>query len=153
MRFSDGGVLVKVHPRKAAGERSTDPLDLPEHKRVYATRDTAFLQEQARGHGEAIGRLAEVLLAGAPPWTRMRRVYALLRLVKKYGAARVDEASRRALDAEMANVERLRRLLEQAAGAAESVTSVTIAAKTLPARYLRPAAHFALPIEEARHGA
>lgn len=150
VRFYDGGVLVKVHPRKAAGERSTDPLDLPEHKRVYATRDTAFLQEQARGHGEAIGRLAETLLAGALPWTRMRRVYALLRLVKQYGAARVEEVSRRALDAEMANVERLRRMLEQAA---ESVPSVTLAAKPLPARYLRPAAHFALPIEEATHGA
>lgn len=153
VRFYDGGVLVKVHPRKAPGERSTDPLDLPEHKRVYAARDTAFLQEQARSHGEAIGRMAQVLLQGALPWTRMRRVYALLRLVKKYGATRVEEVSRRALDAEMANVERLRRMLELAADAAAITTSVAPGAKTLPSRYLRPAEHFALTIEEASHGA
>jgi hypothetical protein len=151
VRFYDGGVLVKVHPRKSPGERSTDPLDLPEHKRVYATRDTAFLQEQARDHGEAIGRMAEVLLAGALPWTRMRRVYALLRLVKKYGAARVEEVSRRALDAEMANVERLRRMLELADRGPGIVTAPLPA--TLPARFLRPVEHFALPIEEVSHGA
>jgi transposase len=148
VRFYDGGVLVKVHPRKAAGERSTDPMDLPEHKRVYATRDTAFLQQQARSHGEAIGRMAEVFLAGALPWTRMRRVYALLRLVKKYGAARVETVSRLALDAEMANVERLRRMLEQA----ETVTAPEATPRVLPARYLRPAEHFALASGEVGHG-
>lgn len=153
VRFYQGGVLVKVHPRKAPGERSTDPLDLPEHKRVYAARDTAFLQEQARSHGEAIGRMAQVLLAGALPWTRMRRVYAMLRLVKKYGAARVEEVSRRALDAEMANVERLRRMLELADQGPGTATTSQPAVKTLPSRYLRPAEHFALPIEEASHGA
>jgi transposase len=152
VRFYDSGVLVKVHPRKAPGERSTDPLDLPEHKRVYAARDTAFLQEQARSHGEAIGRLAHVLLAGALPWTRMRRVYALLRLVKQYGAPRVEEVSRRALDAEMANVERLRRMLELADRGAGSAAASRPPAKPLPARYLRPVAHFARPLDEVSHG-
>jgi transposase len=151
VRFYDGGMLVKVHPRKAPGERSTDPMDLPEHKRVYATRDTAFLQDQARSHGEAIGRFAEVLLAGALPWTRMRRVYALLRLVKTFGPARVEEVSGRALDAEMLNVERLRRMLDQ--GAAETEMLSTASAVVLPARYLRPIEHFALPVTEASHGA
>ena len=103
--------------------RPYDPLDLPEHKRVNATRDTAFLQQQARDHSEAIGRMAQVLLQGALPWTRKRRVYALLPTGEEVRRCPRRGGPRRALDAEMANVERLRRMLEQAAGAAEITTS------------------------------
>jgi hypothetical protein len=149
VRFYDGGRLVKVHPRKPPGERSTDPMDLPEHKRVYATRDTAFLKAQAHGHGEAIGRFAELVLAGGRPWTRMRLVYALLRLVKKYGQERVESVAEQALKAEMLDVVRLRRMLEDSAASTPSAAP----SKTLPARYLRPAEHFALPAPEVGHGA
>jgi hypothetical protein len=38
-----GGELIKVHPRQPVGGRSTDPADLPDHKRAYATRDLDYL--------------------------------------------------------------------------------------------------------------
>src|SRR5262245_4936755 len=44
----------------------------------------------------------------------MRRVYALLGLVRRYGAARVDEAGAIALGAEMLDVQRLKRILASA---------------------------------------
>ena len=56
------GELVKVHPRKAPGQRSTDPADLPTGTEIYATRDIDRLRRMAADHGEAIGIYASALL-------------------------------------------------------------------------------------------
>ena len=82
------GELVKVHPRKAAGQRSTDPADFPTGKEIYATRDVDRLRRMAGDHGDAIGLYATALLDTPLPWTKMRQVYRLLGLVKKWGPAR-----------------------------------------------------------------
>jgi len=145
VRFYDKrGNLLKAHPRVAAGQKSIDPSDFPSEKSAYAQRDVAFLEAQAREHGEPIGDLAREILAGPLPWTRMRQVRALLRLVKKYGAERVAEACRTALAVEMTDVRRLRRMLELAA------TPPPVAApraKVIPiAKYLREPAQYALPL-------
>ncbi len=68
----------------------------------------------AAEHGEAIGRYAAAILDTPLPWTKMRQVYRLLGLVKKWGAHRVDEACRRALDAEAVDVNLVSRMLERA---------------------------------------
>ena len=62
-------------------------------------RDIVFLERQACQHGEAIGRFAHQLLEGQLSWTRMRRVYALLGLVRRYGETRVEPTCAIALDA------------------------------------------------------
>jgi hypothetical protein len=108
------GELVKVHPRIPPGQRRTDPADMPSGKEIYATRDIARLQQMAAEHGEAIGRYATALLEVPLPWTKMRQVYRLLGLVKKWGVSRVDEACRRALDAEAVDVNLVSRMLERA---------------------------------------
>jgi len=104
VRFYDHCELVKTHPRKPPGGRATDPSDFPEHKTAYAMRDVDFLKHQAAGHGPATGRMAEALLEGPLPWTRMRRVYALLSLARKYGDERIEEACATALVADMTDV-------------------------------------------------
>jgi transposase len=140
VRFYDGGVLVKTHPRALRGKRSTDANDFPEHKRPYAMRDVNFLRAQATEHGASVGLLAERLLEGPLPWTRMRQVYALVGLVRKYGAKRVDDACGRALRESMHNVRRLERMLALAAQPAEPRE-----ARVIPiARYLRPNQQYAL---------
>ena len=108
------GELVKVHPRKAPGQRCTDPADYPTGKEIYATRDLDRLRAMAAAHGDAIGVYATALLDNPLPWTKMRQVYRLLGLVKKWGAARVDQACRRALDAEAIDVNLVSRMLERA---------------------------------------
>ena len=113
------GELVKVHPRKAPGQRSTDPGDYPSGKEIYATRDLESLGRMAAEHGEAIGIYAAALLDNPLPWTKMRQVYRLLGLVKKWGAARVESACRRALDAEALDVNLVSRMLERAREDAE----------------------------------
>jgi hypothetical protein len=108
------GQLVKVHPRKPPGGRSTDPADLPSEKTVYAMRDVERLQAMAATHGPAVGTYARALLDIPLPWTRMRQVYALLGLVKKWGPKRVDAACARALEAEAVSVSLIGRMLERA---------------------------------------
>jgi transposase len=107
------GELVKVHPRKAAGQRSTDPADFPTGKEIYATRDVDRLRRMAGDYGDAIGLYATALLDTPLPWTKMRQVYRLLGLVKKWGPARVEQACQRALDAEAVDVNLVSRMLER----------------------------------------
>jgi hypothetical protein len=108
------GELVKVHARKPPGGRSTNPADYPKGTEIYATRDTDRLRRMATEHGEAIGHYAASLLDTPLPWTKMRQVYRLLGLVKKWGAVRVEEACRRALDAEAVDVNLVARMIERA---------------------------------------
>jgi hypothetical protein len=139
--FYHGLVLIKTHPRVPPGRRSTDPNDFPAEKGAYARRDIAFLEAQAARHGEAVGRYAHALLDVPLPWTRMRRVYALLGLVKRHGAERVEAACVTALQVAMLDVHRLKRMLELATPAAAPAAS----ARVIPlARYLRPAQQYAL---------
>ena len=143
VRFYDGTLLVKTHPRKPAGGRSIDPSDFPEHKTAYALRDVKALERQAARHGEATGRFATRLLDSPLPWTRMRTVYALLSLVRRFGDGAVEEACRTALEADMIDVHRLRRMLERRPPLADA--SLTPAPIIPPrARFLRPATVYRL---------
>lgn len=135
--------LVKTHPRVPPGKRQTDAADFPPEKAAYALRDVRFLVRKAKDHGESVGRYAEALLDSRLPWTRMRQVYALLGLGKRYGAARLDQACKAALEVELVNVYKLQRLLEIVPRAADAAT--TDADKVVPiARYLRPPHQFTL---------
>jgi transposase len=143
------GSLVKVHPRQDPGRRSTDPEDLPAEKTVYAMRDLTRLQSMAAGHGPAIGVYATALLDVPLPWTRMRSVYALLGLVKKWGADRVDAACASALDHEVINVGLIGRMLER--GRPDTVGQPALAGTVIPARFARDPAHFAVERSNRRH--
>ena len=59
-----------------------------------------------------MGRYAAALLDSPLPWTRMRRVYALLSLARRYGATRDTDACTVALAADMLDVHRLQRMIE-----------------------------------------
>jgi hypothetical protein len=147
VRFYRHRVLIKTHPRQPPGGRSIDPADYPVERSVYAFRNIDALQRQATSQGEAVGQYAAALLAGPLPWTRMRRVYALLGLVRRYGAARVNEACATALAADLVDVTRLKRMLEL--GARITPTSERRAQIVPLARYLRPASQYALPFRTA----
>jgi hypothetical protein len=84
--------LVKVHPRQRPGGRWTDPDDLPAEKVGYATRDPDQLIAAARRHGPDVGIYAERLFDDPLPWTRIRAVYRLLGLIRRYGDTAVNTA-------------------------------------------------------------
>jgi transposase len=108
------GQLVKAHPRQEPGRRVTDPADLPEHKTVYAMRDVVSLAAAARRHGDSVGAYADRLLDTDLPWTKMRQVYRLLGLVRRYGPGPVDTACQRALDLDVVSVTKIASMLEKA---------------------------------------
>jgi hypothetical protein len=108
------GQLVKTHPRQQPGRRVTDPADLPAEKTIYAMRDVASLAKMARRHGDAIGVYAERLLDTDLPWTKMRQVYRLLGLVRRYGPGPAETACQKALDLDVVNVTKIASMLEKA---------------------------------------
>ncbi|MPZ74697.1 MAG: IS21 family transposase [Nitriliruptorales bacterium] len=144
VRVSHRGQVVKVHPRMPAGHRSTDADDLPADKAVYAMRDLDKLQAKATRHGEHIGAYAAALLEVPLPWTRMRAVYRLLGLVGKWGADRVDDACRRALDAEAVNVGLIARMLERATEGDTDTQPPPAAGNVIAGRFARDPAEFAV---------
>jgi hypothetical protein len=128
----------------APGKKSIDANDFPEHKRAYAMRDIEYLGREAAKHGSAIGQYAAKLLAGPLPWTRMRQVRAVLAYVHKYGAERVEQVCELALAADMLDVTRLRRMLEQAV---KPRAEPKPRAQVIPiARYLREPSQYGLPL-------
>jgi hypothetical protein len=108
------GALIKIHPRQAPGGRVTDADDLPADKTVCAMRDLDHLRRLAAAEGPAIGAYTDALLDTPLPWTKMRQVYALLGLVKRWGAPTVEAACARALETEVVSVPLIGRMIERA---------------------------------------
>jgi transposase len=148
VRFYDGAVLVKVHARQARGGRSIDWTDFPAERTAYARRDVTSLITRAHEHGVHVGKMAERLLDCPLPWTRMRRVYALLRLVRSYGHERVEAICKTALDADLDDIHRIERMLKEPMRAAQPAL-----ARVIPiGRYLRPTHQYALSFERVDEG-
>jgi Mu transposase, C-terminal domain len=128
------GQLVKIHPRQGPGRRHTEVEDLPAGKAVYANRDTDWLLRQAATDGEAIGILAARLLDTDLPWTKMRQVYRLLGLVRRYGPIRTDDACAKALDVDCVDVGVVSRILDRAV---TGTPEARVVAQRLPLRLAR----------------
>ena len=159
VRVSHRGQLIKVHPRTAPGGRVTDPEDLPAERTAYALRDLDHLRRLAAGAGPAIGVYATAVLEHPLPWTKMRQVYKLLGLVKRWGPERVNAACQRALDAEAVDVGLIGRMLERATEHGNSSDpaatnpgqgAVDPTTPTGPARFARDAGHFATRTKRPR---
>jgi hypothetical protein len=146
VRFYARGLVIKTHPRQAPGGQSIDASDYPVERSVYAMRNVEALRQQAETAGDVIGHYAAALLDSPLPWTRMRRVYALLGLVRRYGAARVTEVCTIAFAADMLDVHRLKPMLEHGISAPPPVP----VPRVMPlARSLRPATQYTLPLPSA----
>jgi hypothetical protein len=145
VRIWHRGQLIKTHPRQPPGRRCTDPADLPAHQAVYAMRDIGYLQRQAEAAGPATGAYAAAILDHPLPWTKMRQVYALLGLTRKWGPARVEAACARALEAEAISVALIGRMLQRGTETAPLPHTPPLPMAGLAApRFARDASHFAL---------
>ena len=139
------GELIKTHPRQLPGGRSTDPKDYPKEKAIYAMRDAVSLEELARQAGEHIGIYAQRLLEGPLPWSRLRHVYRLLGLVRRYGQGRVEKACERALSCDVVEVTRIARMLERALEEGDPpIPPRPPAGRLVPLRFARPVEEFSL---------
>ncbi|HEU5391235.1 MAG TPA: IS21 family transposase [Streptosporangiaceae bacterium] len=143
------GQVVKTHPRQPAGGRSSDAADFPPGTDVYARRDIARLASMAAARGSSIGIYAERILDSPQPWTRMRAVYALVGLCRKYGNGPVEQACAAALELDVISVGKIKSIVEkgtegQAAQAAARAGQADAAArKVTTARFARDPREFA----------
>lgn len=140
VKLYSGGQLVKTHPRQRPGQRCTDPADLPAEKTGYALRDLARLIAACAGHGQQIGVYAERVLDDPLPWTRMRAVYRLLGLVRRYGSGPVNTACARALELDVISVVKVASMLERAT---ENTTPLLPTRSATTTRFARDPAEFA----------
>lgn len=108
------GELVKIHPRKPRGGRSTDPADYPPERTAYALRAPEYVIREAAKLGPCVGQFAERLLAGEFPWAKLRQGQKLLRLGERYNTTRLGAACERALSVDLIDVRRLERVLKEA---------------------------------------
>lgn len=143
VKLFSAGVLVKTHPRQPPGGRSTDRADLPAQRAGYAMRDLTGLITACAGHGHNIGIYAERLLDDPLPWTRMRSVYRLLGLVRRYGPNPVETACSRSLDLDVVSVTKIASMLAKATEAARP--ELPVAAGAPGGRFARDPAEYALP--------
>jgi len=114
VRIYRRGELMKTHPRKPKGGRSTDAADYPPERTAYALRAPDYVVREATKLGQFAGHFAERLLSGHFPWAKLRQGQKLLRLADRYTASRVDAACERALAVDMIDVTRLERMLRDA---------------------------------------
>lgn len=135
------GELIKVHPVVGPGRRRTDPADLPAEVSTYAMRDLNTLQRKASAYGAHVGAYAAAVLEHPLPWTKMRQVYRLLGLVRRHGADAVDDACRRALDAEVIDVGLIDRMCSRGAGEQLPLMPTQPAAAS---RFVRASSDFAV---------
>jgi len=145
------GKLIKTHPRKPPGGRSTDAEDLPAEKTAYAMRDLDKLRRVAFSHGQSIGAMATALLDNPLPWTKMRQVYRLLGLVRRYGATVVDQACKQAVEFEAFDVLLVARMLERGREGVQ-IALAEPSPNIVALRFARPEEEFAVLLPSKSKG-
>jgi transposase len=140
--------LIKTHPKKAKGRRSTDFADYPKEKSAYAMRDCDYYIRKGGENGEAQGKFMEALFVGDFPWARIREAQKLLRLKEHYGVLRVEAACRRALGFGLINVHRVEGMIVKVGdGSFQEAAPVP---RPLSARFERTADYFCHKIQNEK---
>ena len=103
--------------------------------------DIERLKQIATSHGPNVGTYAARLLDIELPWTKMRMVYRLLGLVRRFSAARVDEACAKALELDVVDVNLIARMLERALES-RPVAETAQSGQVIPLRFARAAEEF-----------
>ena len=141
--------LIKTHSRVPVGGRSTHDKDFPTDKLIYARRDVESLRKLAKRVGPSVELYASHILDGPAPWQKMRAVYRLLGLARRYGDQTVDDACSRALELDVIDVVRIERIVKQAL---EKKPAVAIKPRStdnvIRLRFARPKSHFAVTDKE-----
>jgi transposase len=144
--------LVVAHPRQVQGKRSTLDAHFDAVRAMTARRDVQGFVDLARGHGAAVGRFAERLVADShATFHAIRQLYRLLGLVRRFGATAAERACAALLGLDLPDLARLKRLLESAGDRLPAqpplpppVADPKLPANVVPLRFARDASQFAV---------
>lgn len=104
--------LIKSHIREmSTGKWVTDEQDYSEQAQKYLTFSPAYCLEKAKEIGESVHSLLGVILSQTSN-TNLRKAQAILRLLDKYGAKRLDDACLRAIAFDNYEYKVISRILE-----------------------------------------
>ncbi len=138
----DGINLLATHPVAVPGERRTRMEHYPSGKRAWMENPPERCLERASSIGPNCRQVAEALL-GDKEVDRLRSAQSLLRLAEKHGAARLENACRRAVHFQTPDLRRIRAILDS--GADHQALDVGAPAPAAPAanyRFCRTASEF-----------
>jgi hypothetical protein len=100
-----------------------------------------LIKVHPQSYGDHIAAYAAALLEHPLPWTKMRQVYRLLGLVRRHGAEQVEDACRRALEAEAINIGLIDRMLTRGL---EDQPATTAPAVVTASRFVRDSGDFSV---------
>jgi hypothetical protein len=136
-----GTELIKVHPRKPPGGRSTDVHDYPAEKAAYALRDVDAILRKARDKGPR-----RSLRGAAPRWTAAVDEDAPglrpARPLRQVHARRVEAICQSALAFDLVSVPRIARKLKAAAKPVMPCAAMGKVVQLPLPRFARPTQHF-----------
>ena len=99
--------------------------------------------------GSAVEQYASRILEGPAPWQKMRAVYRLLGLARRYGDQVVEDACSRALEYDVIDVVRIERIVKLALEKGPSVQPKRAPTdNVIQLRFARPKSHFAVTDKE-----
>jgi transposase len=142
--------IIKIHPLKPPGDKSTDYDDYPKEKTPYAMRNVDYYIQKAQQLGTYCGKFAEKLLDGDFPWAKLRQAQKLIRMAEKYGKDRLEKACHRAVHFSLNNVYRVETIIKEGQKYLpfpDKDPETQEINRSLPGRFKRPAKYFKHPTE------
>ena len=105
---------IALHKRNPArGNYNTDEDHLSSTHKFYSDWSPGFFKNMARRHGEHVLGCIEVILeTGDYPEIGYKRAMGVIQLHKAYGSKRLDDACKRALEADAASYGRIKNILK-----------------------------------------
>lgn len=129
--------LVATHRRGRPGQRMTCPEHLPPDKLQFLLQTPAWCREQAATVGPACEQFITALL-GDRPLDRLRSAQGVLRLARRYGAARLEAACARAAAVDEYRYHTVKTILAHALDRQPLPSLAPVAAPATPPRHARP---------------
>jgi hypothetical protein len=153
VRVYSAGSLIKLHQRMPPGGRATDPSDYPPSKAPWALRSVSAAEREAKSYGANVEAFVARLVSGPLPWSQMRKVYALIRLCRRFEPARVDALCARALAFDVLDVRRIERMLKTARHVEDTAASSGKLVPLPTARFARDPKSFSTRNPDQQGGA
>ncbi len=129
--------LVATHPRARPGQRRTLPDHLPPDKVQFLLQTPAWCREQAAEVGPTCAHFIAALL-GDRPLDRLRSAQGVLRLARRYGAARLEAACTRAAAVEEYRYHTVKTILARGLDRQPLPALAPVAAPAAAPRHARP---------------